>query len=168
MSAASSAKTFSGKFVREPVGKLTEMSNESALTIEPNGEKAFGPCDCCGEMTKRVWGFVYAGEAALAAYFVEWTPGHEASSANFDLIVGTWGNDADNSTRRAVSLDFRRLATGPAFMVIDACTRTVANSPLISAALNREEVIGTETATLAFSICDVIYLKEPRLVWLRD
>jgi hypothetical protein len=26
----------------------------------------------------------------------------------------------------------------------------------------------TEAAALAFSVCDVIYLKEARLVWLRD
>jgi hypothetical protein len=37
-------------------------------------------------LTKRVWGFVYDSKAALAAYFVEWTPGHEGSSANFDLM----------------------------------------------------------------------------------
>jgi len=90
------------------------------------------------------------------------------AAANFDLIFGTWGDDTDNSAQRAVSLEFRRLETGPAFMVIDSCTRTVANNPLISAALNGEEVIGTEAAALAFSVCDVIYLKEPRLVWLRD
>jgi hypothetical protein len=46
-------------------------------------------------LTKRVWGFVYDSKAALAGYFVEWTPGHEGSSANFDLIVGTWGDDTD-------------------------------------------------------------------------
>ncbi len=142
--------------------------SENKLTIETSGENTFGPCDCCGEMTKRVWGFVYDADVALAAYFVEWTPGHEGSSTVFDLIVGRWGDDADTSTRKAVSLEFRRLETGPAFMVIDARTRTVANSPLISSAFSREEVIGTETATLAFSICDVIYLEEPRLAGLRE
>jgi len=144
------------------------MSHEDRLILETSGEKTFGPCDCCGEMTKRVWGFVHDADAAIAAYFVEWTPGHEASCAAFDLIVGAWGNDADNSTRKAVSLEFRRLETGPAFMVIDSRTREVANSSLISAALNRDEVVGTETAIQAFSICDVIYLKEPRLAWLRQ
>jgi hypothetical protein len=144
------------------------MSNASPLTIELSGEKTFGPCDCCGEMTKRVWGFVYNRETAQAAYFVEWTPGHEGSNANFDLIIGTWGDDADTSMRKAVSLEFRKLETGPAFMVVDASTRSVANSPLISAALNRQDVIGTEMAILAFSICDAIYLDEPRLAWLRE
>jgi hypothetical protein len=144
------------------------MTSENQLTIEPSGEKTFGPCDCCGGMTKRVWGFVYEHEAALAAYFVEWTPGHPSSRSNFDLIVGTWGDDTDNSDRSAVSLEFRKLETGPAFMVIDAATRPVANSPLIAAALSREEVIGTEIAALAFRVCDAIYLEEPRLVWLRE
>jgi|SRR5882724_4043750 len=76
------------------------MDSENELRIEAGGEKTFGPCNCCGKMTKRIWGFVYEHEAALAAYFVEWTPGHPCSSANFDLIIGTWGNDADNATRR--------------------------------------------------------------------
>jgi hypothetical protein len=143
------------------------MSDEDRLSVESSGEKTFGPCDCCGEMTRRVWGFVYDADAAIAAYFVEWTPGHDASSAAFDLIVGAWGDDADNSTRKAVSLEFRRLETGPAFMVVDARERDIANSSLISAALSRDEVVGTETAIKAFNICDVIYLKEPRLEWLR-
>ncbi len=29
------------------------------MTVEMSGEKTFGPCACCGEMTTRVWGFVY-------------------------------------------------------------------------------------------------------------
>jgi len=128
------------------------MDSENELRIEAGGEKTFGPCNCCGKMTKRIWGFVYEHEAALAAYFVEWTPGHPCSSANFDLIIGTWGNDADNATRKAVCLEFRRTETGPAFMVIDAPSRSVASSSLISTALSRKEVIGVETASLAYSI----------------
>ena len=144
------------------------MSNESTLTIENSGEKSFGPCDCCGEMTQRVWGFVYEDDAALAAYFVEWTLGHEASSAIFDLIIGAWGEGKDSSGRKAVSLEFRRLQSGPAFMVINAKTRPTANSTLISEALSRDGVLGTPVANEAYRICDAVYLKEPRLAWLRD
>jgi hypothetical protein len=125
------------------------VDEEGNMTIETSGEKTFGPCDCCGEMTNRVWGFVYDDDGASAAYFVEWTPGHEARSAAFDLIIGAWGDEADNSSRVAVCLEFRKLDTGPAFMVIDGGTRAVANSLLISKALSREEVLGTETATQA-------------------
>jgi hypothetical protein len=144
------------------------VSDETKLTIETSGEKTFGPCGCCGKMTNRVWGFVNDVDAAVAAYFVEWTPGHEGSSAAFDLIVGSWGEQADNSKRQAISLDFRKLETGPAFMVVDARTRAVANSPLISKALSRDEVIGNEIAVRAYSVCDAIYLEDPRLAWLRE
>jgi hypothetical protein len=143
------------------------MSDEIPLTIEVSGEMSFGPCDCCGEMTKRVWGFVYEADAVLAAYFVEWTPGHEVSCANFDLIIGAWGEGRDNSERKAVSLEFRRLESGPAFMVIDAKTRPTANSTLISEALSRDAVVGTTVASEAYRVCDAVYLKEPRLAWLR-
>ena len=138
------------------------------MTIETSGEKSFGPCDCCGEMTKRAWGFVYEADAALAAYFVEWTPGHEASSATFELIIGAWGEDVDNCERKAVSLEFRRFESGAAFMFIDAKTRPTANSTLISEALSRDAVVGTTVANEACRICDAVYLKEPRLAWLRD
>ena len=144
------------------------MGSESALTIETSGEKTFGPCDCCGKMTQRVWGFVYEADAAVAAYFVEWTPEHQTSSAMFDLIIGEWGEGVDKSKRRAVSLEFRRLESGPAFMVIDAKTRPTANSTLICEALSRDAVIGTAVANEVFRVCDAVYLLEPRLAWLRD
>lgn len=144
------------------------MSKENRLTIETSGEKTFGPCDCCGEMTKRIWGFVYDDNKTTAAYFVEWTPGHEASSAAFDLIVGSWGDHADSSSREAVCLEFRKLDTGPSFLVIDARTRAVANSPLTSRALSRDEVVGNEIAIQAYKVCDAIYLDDPRLKWLRE
>jgi hypothetical protein len=38
-------------------------------------------------MTQRVWGYVNQGDATIAAYFVEWTPGHVQNPANFDQIL---------------------------------------------------------------------------------
>jgi hypothetical protein len=143
------------------------MPEECKLTIEVSGESSFGPCECCGQMTSRVWGFVYDHDAATAAYYVEWTPGHEVTSAVFDLTIGAWGEDVDASHRQAVSLEFRKLESGPSFMVTDSKHRAVASSSLVSKALTREEVIGTATAAHVFAICDVIYLEDPRLTLLR-
>jgi hypothetical protein len=53
-------------------------------------------------------------------------------------------------------------------MVIDANDRAVANSPLVSKALSRDEVIGKPVAAHVFKICDVIYLEDPRLSLLRQ
>jgi hypothetical protein len=143
------------------------MPDQNQLKVELSGEKTFGPCDCCGQMTSRVWGYVYSDDRAVAAYFVEWTPGHEGSCAMFDLIIGQWGEGTSPFDRKAVSLEFRKLDNGPAFRVVDANNRTVANSSLISQALDRDDVIGTTIASHIFAICDAVYLEDPRLSELR-
>jgi hypothetical protein len=145
------------------------LPQQSELELEINSEdqKLFGPCVCCGEMTSRVWGYVYRSDAAVAAYFVEWTRFHTMPDAMFDLIVGTWGEGKEASDRQAVSVAFRQLETGPSFMVQDSSARNIASSPLISQALDRNAVIGTPLATEVFAICDLIYLADPRLSEIR-
>jgi hypothetical protein len=84
---------------------LSEASSLT-LTIYPEDARTFGPCDCCGQMTSRVWGYVYKLGDALAVYYVEWTPGHE-TSAHFDIILGTWGDETQKPDRKAISLEYR-------------------------------------------------------------
>jgi hypothetical protein len=114
-------------------------------------------------MTQRVWGYVYDSNTALAAYFVEWTPGHVEQSANFDLIVGLWGEDTSASDRVAVALEYRCINSRPAFIVINADARPVARNANVGKALMREEVFETELAETIFAICDEIFLHDTRL-----
>jgi hypothetical protein len=137
------------------------------LEINPEDEKTFGPCGCCGNMTRRVWGYVVQDKATIAAYFVEWTPGHAEKAANFDLIVGKWGPDAMAVDRKAVALDFRQLETGPAFRVINATDRSIGRSQLVGEALDREQVIGAAISESVFAICDAIFLEDARVSQLR-
>ena len=137
------------------------------LEFDETNQRQFGPCECCGMMTTRVWGYVYRMEEAIAAYFVEWTPGHPDAAASFDLIIGRWGEQVGNSDRRAASLEYRQLNGGPAFMAVDAAARPVGSSPLVGHALRRDEVIGTAVAVEVFAICDLIYLDDPRIDELR-
>jgi hypothetical protein len=140
--------------------------NELTLEFSEENQRQFGPCDCCGKLTNRVWGYVYRDSAAMAAYFVEWTPGHAYRSAAFDLILGKWGNDTSASHRQLAALDFRHIETGPSFMVVDAANRTISTSPLISHTLRRDEVLGKPIASEIFKIVDTIYLNDPRIAEL--
>ena len=67
------------------------LRDELSLEIDPEHVREFGPCDCCGNMTKRVWDYVHRGDAGFAAYFVEWTPNHSDCAANFDFHLWTVG-----------------------------------------------------------------------------
>ena len=120
-------------------------------------------------MTARVWGYVHRDDAAYAVYYVEWTPGHEASAANFDIIIGEWGEGTSADDREAVALEFRKLETGPAFRVIDAKLRlSLIGGSLASRLMDRDDVIGTPMAAEAFAICDLIYLDDPRIGELKE
>ena len=138
-----------------------------ALEIEKENQRRFGPCSCCGEMTSRVWGYAYRAGECLAAYFVEWTPGYHEREATFDLVMGHWGEETVPSDRKALSLGFRHLQTGPSFMIQNASVRSVGSSSIIGEALDRDEVLGTPLADQAFAVCDLIYLGDPRIEELR-
>src|SRR5258708_21730658 len=146
----------------------TPELSELALEFEAENQKELGPCPHCGQKTSRVWGYVYQSEAAMAAYFVEWTPHHPEKDATFDLIVGKWGEDAQSADRQAVSVALRVLENGPSFMVHDAGARPTGSSFLISVALRREEVIGTPLAKTIFDICDLVYLADQRIAELKN
>jgi len=140
---------------------------EIAITIEPDGEKDTGVCDCCGRSSRRVWGFAYEGDACVAAYFVHWTVGHvHEVGAKFDLIIGPWGDGAVAANRSAVGLDYRLLETGPAFMVIDAGVRPIADSELVGQALGRDQVLGTPIAERAFGVADAVLAHDQRIAEL--
>ena len=138
------------------------------LVVEPTEGKDFGPCPCCGGITRRVWGFLYREGQAEAAYFVEWTLGHVARhGAHVDLIIGRWGEGAGRSGRFAVSLEYRHTETGPWFMVIDAGSREVSRSELVGRSMSREEVIGTPLAKQVFEMVDAIWLNDDRIEEVR-
>ena len=137
---------------------------EPQLRVQPTGSKDLERCKCCGNVTRRVWGYVHRGETREAAYFVEWIPGSvDLHGAYFDLIVGRWGDGAEPSDRVAVSLAFRRVPDGPEFMVVDAADRDIARSELVGRSPGHEEVLAGPLAKRAFAIVDAVWLQDERI-----
>jgi len=139
----------------------------NALELEPTGAKDCGPCPCCGNNSRCVWGLVRTPSAALATYFVHWTLGRvHDHGANFDLIIGKWGEQASAAERVLVALEYRLLDSGPSFRVIDAGNRPAASSDLVGRALLRAEVIGHPVAEQAFAITDAVLAQDKRVAEL--
>ena len=140
------------------------MSATLKLEVELS-EESSGYCDCCGRISRTIWGSIHGAGATVATYFVQWTEGHlEENGANFDLIIGPWGDNTSPEQRAAVSLLCRTDRDGgPAFMVIDAQDRPMLDSKLVGLALSRDEVVGTPLATQVFAILEAIWLNDSRL-----
>ncbi|MGZ9812080.1 hypothetical protein ACXN5S_16580 [Pseudoroseicyclus sp. H15] len=133
--------------------------------VEPT-EESGGVCDCCGNQTRTVWGYVHKeGVGTVASYFVQWTVGRsiEDHPANFDLIYGAWGEGTTKNDRRAISLIHFESEGVPGVAVIDANTRPVASSELVGSAMSREELIGTPLAQQVFSVFDAVISQDARL-----
>jgi hypothetical protein len=137
------------------------------LTVEPTGSHDHGPCACCGNMSRCVWGFVHGPQGTVAAYFVHWTLGRVADhDPDFDLVLGPWGERGGAGQRVAVALKYRVLDNGPSFMVIDAAERADKTGDLAGKQLQRAEVVGQPIAKQAFAVVDAILVQDNRVAEL--
>ena len=138
------------------------------LTIEPTGSSDTDACACCGRASRWVWGYAHDQSDPVAAYFVHWTPGGVAEhGANIDLIVGDWGASGDAERRLAVALTYRLPPTGPTLLVIDAAGRPFTqDESFVGRVTNRDDVIGTEVAEVAFAIAGAVLVQDRRVAEL--
>jgi len=140
----------------------------SRFRVEQNRSSDFGACPCCGRASRTVSGFLHSDVAPVAAYFVQWTLGRPDHGANFDFILGRWGEGARREDRCAVSLLYRIAERGPEFMVIDSDGRPCAGSELVGRALRRDQVIGTDLARQVFAAADAVYGADDRIAEIRS
>lgn len=139
---------------------------DGILQIESLGADESGRCECCGRVSRKVWGVVNRDGVRLASYFVRWTIGHVfENGANIDVILGKWGEGTGAADRYAIGLEYRVLDDGPSLRVKDA-ERTPAKSAVADHFLKRTDVIGGSLADTVFAICDTFLIQDQRLTAL--
>lgn len=136
------------------------------IRIEPGPHKDSGPCPCCGDLTRVVWGYVYREELPRAVYYVRWTLNQAKHGATWMLSVGDW-KDAENGQRESVGLDCRAPDGKIAFMLVDAEQTPWGNAPGLGVPRKRQEVLGSELAHEVFGIVDECLEQDPRLHEMR-
>jgi len=135
----------------------------TSLSVEPDEAADTGPCDCCGSVTRRAWGFVCDPEQAIAAYVVQWAVGRVSDhGALFDLILGPRGEGTSPADRVLVTLEYRLTDSGPAFMVVDSAGRGADKPGIVRRALSRADVLGQPIASEAFAVADAVLAQDAR------
>lgn len=136
------------------------------LTVVP--DQTFEPtlCECCGQTTHGVSGWIEDSDKTLAAYLIHWTQSSKEHDANFDIIFGKWGDLATPKDRSVASFAYRR--TENSFMVIDSGTRPAGQAKEVASfPLARDEIVGTPLASYLFSLLDAIWLQDARITDIR-
>jgi hypothetical protein len=138
------------------------------LQVESLGAGETGRCECCGRISRKVWGVVHRDRLTLATYFVHWPVGHVfETGAHIDVVLGKWGVGSGAEDRYAVRLAYRIFDHGPEMMVIDASHKHVLNTLAVQC-LKRSDVIGSPLAPTVFAICDAFLVQDQRIAALWD
>jgi hypothetical protein len=131
-----------------------------ALTIEPDGSNDYGPCKCCGNMSRTVWGYIQRDGEMNAVYYVHWTRGRLDHGIRVELIVGKWDDASSADDRSVVELACRLHEGEPQFMIRDAEPK---KDDLAAHALRRDQIVGTPMSKEVFEMVDVIWLRDDRI-----
>jgi hypothetical protein len=121
----------------------------------------FGPCECCGDVSRRASGMVRRDDEPYAIYHVEWTTQQVARhGAELYFLLGRFGEGTTAADKFAVALHFFVEPDRFGFMVVDADQTPMASDPLVGRALPRDQVIGTPLAQEVFDLVDAIWLND--------
>jgi hypothetical protein len=135
--------------------------------VMTDGESA-GQCDCCGNATRTVWGYVDEGDRTVAAYFVSWTRNKPDHYPSIDFLVGPWGSEFVRN-KQLIAWLYNPMMAGGSFMVVDSAARPAARSDLCAAALTRQDVLADAAL---FQSCkqllDAIWMQDERLDELKE
>ena len=126
---------------------LHKKSRQWICGSNKTNQKRFGPCECCGNMSRSVWGWIHSDERTLAAYFIQWTESNPNHYPNFDFIIGPWGDNSDSRNRVFVAIEYMPDVDGGSFRVIESSNRPNAKDvELHDRNLPRDEVINRPIA----------------------
>lgn len=129
----------------------------------------YGPCECCGDISRLASGMVRLNDEPYALYQVHWTNSHIVKhGAEFYIILGEFGEGTTAADKFAVALHFFVESDRFGFMVVDADKTTISSHPLVGRALSREDVIDTPLAEEVFELVDAIWLEDGNIAEVRD
>lgn len=129
----------------------------------------FGPCPCCGDISRSASGMVRRDDEPYALYQVYWTANQVARhGAEFFVVLGRFGEGAAASDRFAVALHFFVEPDKFGFMVVDADQTSIASNPLVGRSLRREAGVGTPLAQEVFDLVDAIWLNDGNISEVTD
>lgn len=133
------------------------------ITIEPGEAHEATSCECCGNKTETVHGFVYNNDDAYAVYFASWTIGHSERGVTMAIGLGEWGDGAASSQRRSIGLQCRTTDDEIQFMVIEPDQSPWGRKEFLGRMLPRETALQDSAIKEFFQIAERVVDDDPRV-----
>ena len=133
------------------------------LEIDPSESADLGPCPCCGNMGRSVWGYVSRDKNARAVYYARWIDKHLDRGVQIIVSIGFWGESSKSDMRRQVAVECRMGEGRPNFMIVDAASMPWGDKELLGKGLNRQDVMESQLKDEIFTIVDQVTFEDWRI-----
>jgi hypothetical protein len=133
------------------------------ISIEPGKAKEPTYCECCGNKTLTVHGFVYNNNNAYAVYLACWTVGHPERGVAMAIGLGEWGEGASPDQRRSVGLECRTTDNQIQFAVIDPEQSPWGRTEFLGRMLPRDTALKDAEIKEFFHIAEHVVQEDPRV-----
>lgn len=120
-------------------------------------------CECCGQVTRTVHGFVYRGDDAYAVYYAGWSEGHADRGVTMAIAVGEWGDDSAVSDRTSIGLRARSTASQIEFAVLDPDESPWGHTDLLGAMVPRAVALKHRVLKVIFEIAERVVRDDSRV-----
>lgn len=134
----------------------------TALRLEAGERAESGPCECCGNMTQTIWGYIFEDRAPAAVYYARWTKGKPDDDAIIAISIGEWGSHSRPQDRNCVAMRCKLVSGQPQFMIIDAATTPWQSAEVLGVMLSRDQVLSSDISQRAYSMIDCVVEEDLR------
>jgi hypothetical protein len=133
------------------------------ITIELGEERELSHCECCGNVTRSVHGFLYKDNDAYAVYFASWTDNHKERVVTIAIGLGEWGDNATEEDRFSVGLNAWSVAEQKNFAVIEPSDSPWGATKFIGRMMSRDSVLASPEKEEFFHVAEHIVNDDPRI-----
>ncbi len=146
---------------------ISEQMDNIALiadnyTIEFMGKNDSNPCECCGEITTRIWGRAFLENSEVALYYVCWIKNeYEQKGATYNIIYRNY--DKESRQDAMIALSCEKNNEGSVFTILDAQKNNLINTAQKLIKLDCDEILGMPFEEKLWALVDAIFLNDNRI-----
>lgn len=121
-------------------------------------------CDCCGNTSNTVTGFIYNDDFAHGVYFGRWTDGHLPKEIKLTICIGEWGEGSNPNNRDSINLRIRGKEEGFRMMITDSIESPWKENSILGNFMDRQEALNSKYKTEFLRIAEKVISNVPEII----
>lgn len=131
--------------------------------LELGDEQVVSACECCGQRSTTVHGFVYASGAPFAVYYAGWPICAQKPAIVLAIATGKWSDDSTAADRVSMGFSVKSTSSQITFSVLDPSETPWGETPLFGKMLPRINAIRHASWQCTIQVAEYVVTEDPRI-----